>query len=108
VRAMVKPADFGADKALGPLSDLLGEREPLELGGTLDVVRPGLAEFHVLSVKIRDFQFPAAGIPRLLAALEHGPRPAGIGADAMPLVVPMHIADVRVHNGRITLYKAGP
>src|ERR1043166_9493142 len=45
MRASMKPADLGGTAALGPLAAILGDREPVELAGTLRVVRPGLAEF---------------------------------------------------------------
>jgi len=32
-------------------------------------------------------------------------RPAGLAPDGLPLVTPTYIGDVRVANGRITLYK---
>jgi hypothetical protein len=108
LRAEVKSADLGADALPGPLRTVLGEREPIQFGGTLEIVRPGLGEYRVNSIRIHDFPVPGPAIPKLLAALDHGPRPAAVSPNAMPLVVPMHIADVRVHNGKITLYKAGP
>ena len=105
VRASIRPADIGADKALGPLGSVLGEREMLQFGGTLDVVRPGLGEYHVTSVKIRDLSLPQAMIPRLIRSYEKGTRPPGIADDALPLVIPVNIGDVRIHEGKITLYK---
>jgi hypothetical protein len=106
VRASVKPSDFGNPKDLGPLSSVLGEREPVQFGGTLDIVHPGLGEYRVTDLKIRDLKLPAAMIPRLLRRYEKGSRPAGVADDALPLVVPAHIGDVRIKNGKITLYKA--
>ncbi|MBX6331648.1 MAG: hypothetical protein IRY91_07360 [Gemmatimonadaceae bacterium] len=44
-------------------------------------------------------------IPRLLARLARAPRPSGVAADALALTVPPYIADVRIHDGKITLYK---
>ncbi len=105
VRASVRPADIGADKALGPLGGVLGEREMLQFGGTLDIVRPGLGEYHVKSVRMRDITLPAAMIPRLLRAYEKGSRPSGVADDALPLVIPVNIGDVRIHDGKITVYK---
>jgi hypothetical protein len=102
---MVRPADLGAD-ALGPLKGALGEREPLVLGGTLDVVKPGLGTYTVRSLTIANFDVPGPGIPSLLDRMSTAARPASIGRDALPLVLPVQVADLRVRSGHITLYKA--
>ena len=107
IRTMVRPADFGVDRALGPLAKVLGEREPMELGGSIDVVRPGLGSFSVHSLKFRDISVPGPAIPSVLDRMVTGARPAQIASNALPLVLPVQIGDVRVRNGRITLYKAG-
>lgn len=107
IRAMVRPADLGAD-ALGPLKGALAEREPLEIGGTLEVLKPGLGAYTVRSLKIASLDIPSAGIPSILENLAPGARPAPITRDALPLVLPAQVADVRVRNGRITLYKGTP
>lgn len=106
VRATVDPKDFGGASTLGPLAGVMGSREPVEFGGTMDIVKPGLGEYRVMQLKIHDLSIPHAMIPRLLRQYERGARPPGIADDALPLVVPVHIADVRIHNGRITLYKS--
>lgn len=106
VRASVTLADLGGAQALGPLANVFGQREVVQFGGTLEVVRPGLGEFRVRSVTVRDLALPAALIPRLLHAVERGTRPSGVDEDALPLVIPGSIADARIRDGRITLYKA--
>jgi hypothetical protein len=35
-------------------------------------------------------------------------RPAGLADDAIPVPLPPHVGDVRVRDGRITLYRATP
>jgi hypothetical protein len=106
IRTMLRPGDFGGDK-LGIFKGVLGEREPVEFGGTLEIVRPGLGQYTVTSLKIRDIAIPSAGIPSVLAQLSPGGRPDRIGPDAMALVVPIQVADIRVHAGKITLYRTG-
>jgi hypothetical protein len=44
-------------------------------------------------------------IPRLIKSYSKGARPPGIADDALPLITPVHIGDVRIRNGQITLYK---
>lgn len=106
VRASVQLTDFGGRDALGPLASVMGARETVQFGGTLDVVRSGLGEFRVRSLKVRDLTLPSPMIPKLLRQVEHGARPAGVNDDALPLVIPSYLADARIDNGKITLYKA--
>ncbi|MGH7712446.1 MAG: hypothetical protein ACREOG_14245 [Gemmatimonadaceae bacterium] len=94
-----------AQGALGPLGALLGDEEDVELRGTLDMIRPGLAQFRVETFKARDLSIPSAAIPRLLRQLQGDRRPAGVSADGIAFPVPPYIGDVRIANGRITLYK---
>jgi hypothetical protein len=105
VRCSVNPEELGDLSALGPLANMLGDRERVQFGGTLDIVKPGLAEYHVQSFSIHDFSIPHAMLPRLIKSYSKGPRPAGIADDALPLITPVHIGDVRIRNGQITLYK---
>lgn len=108
VRAAIKVDDLGGRKALGPFAAMLGDREPVEFGGSLEVVRPGLAEYHVHSLHVGQLSVPRPMIPRLLRNIERGARPQGIASDALPLMVPKWIGDARIHDGKITLYKATP
>ena len=106
VRAQVKISDFGGVGALGPLAAMLGEREPVEFGGTLELVRPGLAQYRVKVLRLRELSVPSRMIPRLLQRVGRGARPPGLAEDGLPLEVPAFIADVRIGQGRVTLYKA--
>ena len=104
VRMSVRLTDLGSVD-LGPLKNMIGERETLELAGTIDIVKPGLGEYRVHSMRIRDLPLPGPVIPKLLHALDRSPRPEGVHDDALPLVFPSHIGDGRIRNGKITLYK---
>jgi hypothetical protein len=105
VRCSVNPNDLGDLSQLGPLAQMLGSNEPVQFGGTLDIVKLGLGEYRVQSFRIHDFNIPHAMIPRLIKSYSKGARPAGIADDALPLITPVHIGDVRIKNGQITLYK---
>ena len=105
VRAQVRLADFGGPGELGPLGSLLGDDEGVMFGGSLAIVNPGLAVYSVEELRIRDLSVPSAMIPKLLRRTERGTRPPGLAADALPMLVPDYIADVRIRNGKITLYK---
>ena len=106
VRANVRVADLGQTGVLGPLSKLLGERETLEFGGTVNMVRPGLAEYRVRAIKIGNLSVPSAAIPRIMREIRPDSLPEGLAADALPVELPPHIGDIRIAGGKVTLYKA--
>jgi hypothetical protein len=108
VRSTIRLSDFGVKKVLGPLSGILGERDTLLLGGHINIVQPGLGEFQVTRLKIGNLTVPSPLIPRLLNELRKGERPVGVSANALPMPVPEYISDVRIANGRITVYKNAP
>lgn len=90
---------------LGTLGVLLRDDEDVQLRGTLDVVRPGLAQFRVVSFKARDLSIPQAAVPRIVRQLRRGERPEGVSDRAIPFEIPAYIGDIRIANGRVTLYK---
>ena len=108
LRAVVNPAELGGTRVLGPMASVLGSRDTLLFGGTFEVVHPGLAEYHVQELKIAHLKIPAQLIPRVVQQIEQGSRPQGVAEDALPLVVPNFIGDVRVARGQVTLYKNVP
>jgi len=105
VRAVVPVREIAGTGVLGPLAGLLNDRERLQLGGTFHVIRPGLSEFEVREIKLRDFKVPTGAIPRLVRQLSHGERPEGLSPNALPVTTPRSLADVRIANGKVTLYK---
>lgn len=106
VRSEVELKDFGGAKTLGPLGMLLGERDSVRLGGSINMLRPGLAEFLVQEVKLGRIDVPTALIPRLLSQMKRSRPVEGISQNGLPMVMPPYISDVRISNGRITLYKS--
>ena len=105
VRADLDLKQLGAAKVLGPLGALLGGRDTVQLGGTIHVLRPGVGEFNVKSVKVGAFPIPDAIIPRLISRIRKGDMPQGLSNDALPMKMPEYIGDVRIADGRITVYK---
>jgi len=106
VRSEVELEDFGGAKSLGPLGMLLGKRDSVRFGGTINMLRPGLGEFLVQEVKLGRFDVPTALIPRLLSQMKRTKTVEGISQNGLPMVMPSYISDVRISNGRITLYKS--
>jgi hypothetical protein len=108
MRAIVPMKDIAGSGVLGPLAGLLNDKEKLSICGGFRVVHPGLSEFQVREVKLREFKLPSGAIPRLLQQISKGNRPAGISADALPVATPKSLADVRIANHQVTLYKTTP
>jgi hypothetical protein len=105
VRAVLPVRDIAGSGVLGPLAGLLNDRERLQLGGSFHVIRPGLSEFQVREIKLRDFKVPSGAIPKLIQQITHGARPEGVAADALPVTTPRTLGDVRIANRNVTLYK---
>ena len=108
VRAIVPTKDIARSGALGPLAGLLNEREKVSLGGSFHVIRPGLSEFQLRDVKLREFSVPHGAIPRLVQQITKGKKTPGVAENALPVPTPPSLADVRIANGRVTLYKTTP
>jgi hypothetical protein len=107
VRSEVDLKDFGGAGQLGTLGVLLGSRDSVMLGGTIHMLRPGLAEFQVKEVKLGRLEVPQSLIPRLISRMTHGKQKVdGVSESSLPMVMPAYISDVRIANGKITLYKS--
>jgi hypothetical protein len=105
LRANVRLSELGGAGALGPLGGMLGDHEPVQFTGALRVIRPGLAEYQIQSVKIRELSVPRGMMAALIRRMDRGERAPGLDAAALPLPIPRYIGDIRVANGKITLYK---
>jgi len=90
---------------LGPLAGIVGERETVELTGTFNMLQPGVGEFVVNRAMVGQVTLPSGMIPRLVRELDKQPRPEGIADNALPLPVPTYVSDIRIANGKVTMYK---
>jgi hypothetical protein len=108
VRANVALKDFGGSAALGPLALMLGDRDTIQLGGVIHVIRPTVGEFQVQDVKIGSLAIPSALVPKLISRMRKGTMPDGISPNGLPMKLPPYIGDVRITNGRIIVYKNVP
>ena len=109
VRASVKLGDVGGRAVLGPLASMVGDRERLTLGGTLEPTSiAGVAQFKLTRVKVGDFAVPGPVVPRLVKAIKRGPGAVGVESGALPLRLPAGVGDIRVAQGKVTLYRATP
>lgn len=107
VRAAVSLRELDVSKALGPLAGMLSDRDTIQLGGTMHVLRPGTGEFRIRDVKVGALPIPSAIIPRLIKGMRRGNMPEGLSPNALPMTLPPYIGDITVANGRITVTKNG-
>lgn len=104
VRAVISLDQLGGAKALGPLANMLGQRDTVHLAGRVDLLRQGMAQMHVTKVQVGSLNLPAQMIPRLVQQIRRE-SPPGIAPDALAIPLPSYIGDVRIANGKVTLYK---
>jgi hypothetical protein len=90
---------------LGPLAGIMKERETVELVGTFNMLQPGIGEFVVNRAMIGQVTLPAGMVPRLVREIDKHPRPEGVADNALPLQVPTYVSDIRIANGKVTVYK---
>jgi hypothetical protein len=105
IRGSVRLSELGDAATLGALAGILADRERVQFGGNFHVIRPGLAEFRLRDVRIRDLTVPGPMIPRIITRIGRGARPQGVSPDGLPLEIPEFIGDIRVANGKLTIYK---
>jgi len=105
VRSEVELKELGGSGALGALGALLGDRDSVTLGGTLNMLGPGRGEFLIQEVKIGRLELPSALIPRILSRIKTGSPTTGVSSNGLPMAMPEYISDVRIAGGKITIYK---
>lgn len=134
LRTAVSLSDFAGESAIGVVvgKALVGE-DTLFLAGVFEPLRPGVAQFRVRELRIRGIDVPTRLVPGLVRTLrrvadattgdpagaERGGRPTvdsgvdeaagaatGVADDALPVPLPTSVSDVRVVNGKLTLYRA--
>jgi hypothetical protein len=127
VRTAVSLSDFTGQSALGAVlgKALVGE-DTLFMAGPFEPLRPGLAQFRVKELRIKGIDVPTRLIPGLVRSLRTaaagattpertgggtvdsgaGESPSRLADDALPVPLPDVVSDVRVVNGKLTLYRA--
>jgi hypothetical protein len=59
----------------------------------------------VQEARIRGIAIPRGMIPVLISRIDKAPREPGVGDSSFPLPLPQYVGDIRVANGKVTLYK---
>lgn len=105
VRGLVSLADIGGAKILGPLAQMLSERDTLLLSGTMNVLATGEGQFVVRELRFGSFRAPSGIIPRIVRQIDKTEDRGPMAPNAISLPLPPGVADVRVGGGLVTLYR---
>ena len=85
---------------LGPFAGMVGEREPLRMGGTVSIERPGTARFKIQDISLRGIEFPGPMVNSIAKQM------AGASSNgAIPLKVDPAVSEVAVHPTGVVLYR---
>jgi hypothetical protein len=105
LRTTVRAADLGVENVpfLGGMTD---KTVTVLIGGKLSVERPGLGELRVTTMRVDAIEVPGPMLSRLTRTLARQMQRAGTRDDAFSFALPPQVADLRIDNGKITLYKA--
>ncbi len=119
LRADLARSDFAVDAALRQLLDVtLDGRDTLDLAGTVELVRPGLAQYRVTRLAIEGFEVPPRFVPVIVGALrgrqtesdaaaraeagmKSGADTARLAPEALPIPVPRAIREIRLTERRL-------
>jgi len=108
VRANVAVSELGDPKQLGPLARMLDGKQPVRIGGQLSMVQPGLIGLRVSHLSVNELKLPNALIAKIVKRIAIRERTDSLAPGLIAFPVPTRVADVRVTNGKIMLYKAVP
>jgi hypothetical protein len=105
VRGLVSLADIGGSRILGPLAQMLSDRDTLLLSGTMSVLATGEGQFVVRELRFGQMRAPSGIIPRIVRQIDKTEDRGPLAPSAISLPLPPGIGDIRVGNGMVTLYK---
>lgn len=105
VRGLVSLADIGGARILGPLAQILSDRDTLLLSGTMNILATGEGQFVVRELRFGSFRAPSGIIPRIVRQIDKTEDRGPMSPNAISLPLPPGVADVRVGGGLVTLYR---
>lgn len=105
VRGLVSLADLGASKILGPLAQMLSDRDTLLISGTLNVLATGEGQLLVRELRFGSFRVPSGVIPRIVRQIDKTEDRGPMAPNAISLPLPPGVGDVRVGGGVVTIYR---
>src|SRR6266567_1465198 len=86
--------------SLGPFASMFGEHEPLRMGGTVSIARPGTALYDITEVSLRGFEIPGPFVKQLTKQMAGASSNGGV-----PVKVDPAVTVVKVHTTGVVLYK---
>ena len=109
------PMGWLGTMVLGIVGSLVGGTlAALLFGGTLEMVHPGLAQYRLKSLKIRELSIPPPMIPKLIRNLDRGPRIVAYTFEWLPFLTLAYAHAVtkscelrRVHEARVIVLVPG-
>ncbi|MBM3909106.1 MAG: hypothetical protein FJ363_13650 [Gemmatimonadetes bacterium] len=108
VRANVAVTELGDPKQLGPLANMLDGRQPVVIGGRLAVTAPGTLGLQVTHLTVNDLRLPRALVERIVSRISMRARTDTLAPGVIAMPLPKGVAEARVTNGKVVLYKAVP
>ncbi|MBC8088007.1 MAG: hypothetical protein H7Z40_12135 [Phycisphaerae bacterium] len=109
MRAEIPLRELGGKALPEFVTNLLTDRDTVDMTGSIEMIRPGLAQFRVRALNIHGIDLPPRLIPPLLKAIgRQMPQRDSVATDAFALPLPRAVSDVRVSRGLVTLYKSAP
>jgi hypothetical protein len=105
LRTNLRVADLGAEN-VPLLGGVASKTVTMVMGGTLTVQRPGLGEWVVKEIMVDAIDVPGPAISRITQAFAKRLRRAGTRSESLGFALPTRVADLRVRNDSVTLYKA--
>jgi hypothetical protein len=104
LRTTLRLTDIGMENV--PFLGGVDKTATVVVGGNLLVERPGLGEWRVRTIRVDAIEVPGPMLTRVTRALARRMQRAGTRDDAFGFALPSQVADLRIDNGKITLYKA--
>jgi hypothetical protein len=85
---------------LGPFAGMFGDHEPLRMGGTVSIARPGTALYDIKEISLRGIEIPGPFVTQITKQMA-GASPDG----AVPVKIDPAVTAVKVHPTGVILYK---
>lgn len=112
VRARLALAEVPTSGALGPFAKLLSGEPRIELAGRPSMAGRGAASIVVTDLRVGGVEVPGAARAALVRQLQRRRTEQGAGAESregeIRFSVPTWLGDLRVANGKLTVYKDRP
>lgn len=106
-RTAIDLAEIAGDGTLGQLlGTVLSGRDSVHFAATVEPLQPGLAQLRVESLRIKGIIVPSRLIATALKALRTDYGDAVLADNGLALPLPKTVADVRILDSKLTLYKA--